>query len=431
MAPAGPDSFAASLPGAPGDFEYYLKASSDSAGIEATDPAAGAAAPHTFHLGPDLTPPAFVHVPVREQAAFRLPQTLLARVTDGVGVDSVWIEYQVDGGPLQSAPVTAAGHDSFSVALGYGLTLGQHLMYRFKAKDQSIAGNIGTSRTDFDTLVVGKDGVEEFDNGTGGFFHLPWTWSYRDPWHPAVDPTAPERGTVMFAGENTGTYGPHLDAVLVSPYFAGLPNGTVLRFDQRYDLEAESATAAWDGILIEGQNNNGPWVQLTPIGGYTHELLEKVSVIPAGTELWSGNSGGWRTDVIDLSPLLPGPIRVRFRIVTDDFFGRDGWRIDNLRIVPPGAAAGLADAGSMPGRLWPNPARDRVRLTLPRTLAGDGDWALHDLAGRRVATLWKGTLAPGATISGTLPAGLRPGLYFARLRVAGREADVRRLTVIR
>src|SRR5258705_1031404 len=149
-----------------------------------------------------------------------------------------------------------------------------------------MAGNLGTSRADFDTLVVGKDGIEEFENGTGGFFHLPWTWSYRDPWPPAIDPTAPERGTVMFAGENTGTYGPHLDAVLVSPYFAGLPNATVVRFDHRYDLEAESATAAWDGVLIEGQNNNGPSVPITPIGGYTHELLEKVSVIAAGPEGW-------------------------------------------------------------------------------------------------------------------------------------------------
>jgi hypothetical protein len=91
----------------------------------------------------------------------------------------------------------------------------------------------------------------------------------------------------------------------------------------------------------------------------------------------------------------------------------------------------VADEIALPGRLWPNPARDRVRLSLPRGLSGDADWGLHDLAGRRVATLWRGTLSPGATLTGTLPEGLQAGLYFARLRVAGREQDVRRLTVIR
>lgn len=430
MTPAGPDSFAASLPGAPGDFEYYLKASSDSAGIDATDPPAGASAPHAFRLGPDLTPPAVVHLPVRQQAPFRMPQTLLARATDGVGVDSVWFEYHVNGGPLQTLPTAPAGRDSFTVGIG-GFPLGTRVVYRFVARDQATAGNLGFSRANFDTMEIVDTGVEDFENGEGGFLHLPWTWSYRDPWHSAIDPTAPERGTGMFAGENTGTYGPHLDAVLVSPFFSGLPPGTFLRFDHRYDIEQESAAFAWDAIFVEAQNNNGPWVQIAPVDGYTHELLDKVSVIPAGTPCWSGISGGWKTETFDLSSLLPGPIRVRFRMLSDEFIGREGWRIDHLRIQPPNSSTGVGDEVVTAGRLWPNPARDRVRLSLPRTFSGEAEWALHDLAGRKVATLWRGVLTPGASLAGTLPADLKPGLYFARLRIAGREADVRRVTVIR
>ena len=431
MAPAGPDSFATSLPGAPGDFEYYVKASSDSVGIEATHPAGGPAAPHTFRLGPDLTPPSFAHVPVRQQANFRMPQTLLARVTDRVGVDSVWFEYHVNGGPLVSVPVNAAGRDSYTVAVGAGLPIGSQVTYRFAARDVALAANVGWSRADFDTLAVVPHGIEDFDNGTGGFFHLPWIYSYRDPWHPAIDPTAPERGTGMFAGENTGPYPPHLDAVLVSPYFTGLPAGTLLKFDHRFDLEQESPGFAWDGVLLEGQTNDGPWIQLTPVGGYSHELVAKVSVVHGGTEVWSGNSGGWRSEVVDLSPLTSGPLRIRFRMLSDEFIGREGWRLDHVRIQLPSGSTGVAGEITLAGRLWPNPARDRVRLSLPRTIAGEADWALHDLAGRRVATLWSGRLAPGATLAGTLPAGLKAGLYFTRLRVAGRDADVQRLTVIR
>jgi hypothetical protein len=356
---------------------------------------------------------------------------MLARVTDGVGVDSVWFEYRLNGGPVQGLPVASAGRDSFSVAVGAGFPIGSKVAYRFVARDQAVAGNLGWSRADFDTMEITGSGIEDFENGTGGFLHLPWTWSYRDPWHPAIDPTAPERGTGMFAGENTGTYGPHLDAVLVTPYFSGLPPGSVLRFDHRYDIEQESPGFAWDAIFVEAQNNDGAWVPLTPAGGYTHEMIAKVSVIPAGTPCWSGNSGGWRTETFDLTPILPGPVRVRFRMLSDEFIGRDGWRLDHLRIQLPTGSSDVADDIGLPGRLWPNPARDRVRLSLPRTLGGDADWALHDLAGRRVATLWRGTLAPGATLSGMLPVDLKAGLYFARLRVAGREADVRRLTVVR
>jgi hypothetical protein len=430
MSSAGADSFAATLPGAFGIHEYYLYASSDSAGIDATHPAAGAAAPHVFRLGADLIPPAVVHVPVRGQGAFRMPQTLLARATDGVGVDSVWIEYRVDEGPLQSAPVAAAGRDSYAVALGTGLAQGQRIVYRFAARDRSVAGNVGYSRAAFDTLAVVRDGVEDFENGAGGWLHLRWTWSYRDPWHTAIDSTALARGTGFFAGEDGAPYPPHADGVLVSPFLVGVPPGTVLRFDHRYDLEERDATHAWDAALIEGQTNYGDWMPLTPVSGYTHALTAKVATVPAGTPCWSGTAG-WRTETVDLTPLAPGPVRVRFRFLSDEFLSREGWRVDQVRILWPTTPDAAPGGPAVASRLWPNPARDELRLAPAPGLAGAADWALHDVAGRRVATLWRGALAPGATLAGRVPETLAPGLYFARLRVAGREADVRRVTVVR
>jgi hypothetical protein len=60
------------------------------------------------------------------------------------------------------------------------------------------------------------------------------------------------------------------------------------------------------------------------------------------------------------------------------------------------------------------------------------EWTLYDLAGRRVATLWKGT-APAASfeLSGALPATLPSGLYFARLTLDGRVARSDRIAILR
>src|SRR5207245_8833787 len=78
LASTGADSFAGTLPalGAAGDAEYLLYAASDSAGIDATAPASGVAAPYRYHAGPDLTPPAIAHAPAHDQGAARMPQTL-------------------------------------------------------------------------------------------------------------------------------------------------------------------------------------------------------------------------------------------------------------------------------------------------------------------------------------------------------------------
>jgi hypothetical protein len=81
----------------------------------------------------------------------------------------------------------------------------------------------------------------------------------------------------------------------------------------------------------------------------------------------------------------------------------------------------------------PNPAPGAVRfaLTLPRPT--DVDLAVHDLAGRRVATLHRGSLAAGVhpfTWDGRTDRGdtARDGVYFVRLRAGGTE--VARKTVL-
>jgi len=436
MSSAGADSFAATFPavGAEGDYEYYLHAASDSSGIEADDPPAGAAAPHAFHVGADLAPPAITHVPVPAQGRARMPQTLIARVTDNVGVDSVWVEYSVNAGPLLTTATASAGRDSFQATVGAGLDSGSTVAYRFVARDRAAAHNLAHSSGAPQALRVGRDWNLDFENGAGGLTRAPFWFSYRDAWHLTQVSSSPPGGTAWLCGSDSTDYPVHLDANLYLPNLLDLVPGTHLRFDHRYGLEQANDFYAWDGARLEISVANGPWQVLTPVAGYSHLFYLNSNPFQRNTPCWSGESNGWRGESVDLSAYAPGPVRVRFRMLADDFQGGLGWFVDHVRVTYPGATTAAPDAAlhAAIGLPRPNPVRGALRQSVALARAARGDWALFDLAGRRVVTLWRGRVpAGGLELSATVPATIPNGLYFTRLALDGREERTDRVAVIR
>jgi hypothetical protein len=435
LASVAADSFAALLPALPGGgtAEYYLHAASDSAGIDAFDPPAGPLAPHTYVVGPDATPPVIAHVPVHAQSAALMPQTVLARVTDNLGVDSVWIERSVDGGATTAIPVAVAGRDSFSASLGAGLTAGHRVAYRFVARDAAAAHNVAVSNAAFDTLVVGTNWLDDGENGADGWTHQLYWYSYRDAWHLSQESSSPAGGTSWKCGATEAIpYPPHLDANLYTPVIATVVPGTILQFDHRWGAEEGSPTRAWDGLRLEIQQGAGPFVVLQPIGGYSHSFISNSHPFERDTPCWSGNSGGWRTTSVDLSPYAPGPVRVRFRFLADENTGDEGWFVDHVLLSFGGTTAvPLSPSALSIGTPWPNPARGALHLALSSPRAHTVAWELFDVAGRRVASLWRGRIEPGAReLEARLPE-LAGGLYFARLTLDGRESVSRRVVVLR
>lgn len=435
LSAAGTDSFAGALPPLPpgGAAEYYLEASSDSAGIVGLDPPAGPLGPHAYFVGPDDTPPVIAHARIGAQAAARLPQTVLARVTDNLERDSVWIERSVDGGPTTSLATATAGRDSFAASLGAGLVAGQRIAYRFVARDRAAIPNLAFSNPAFDTLVVGTDWRHEFENGADGFTHLPQWYSFRDAWHLSTQDASPGGGTSWKCGAtDSAYYAPHLDAYLATPTITGIVPGTTLRFDHRYDAEASSGNYAWDGLRIEIQQGAGAWLLLTPIGGYSHQFRSNLNPFQ-GTPCWSGNSGGWKSVAADLTPYGPGPVRVRFRMLTDNWQGGEGWFIDHVAVTFGSAPLDVPQTrGPIAfGIPWPNPSHGVLQLELSSERTTPVEWSLYDIAGRRVAVLWKGAFAAGSReLRVTLPK-LAGGLYFSQVTLGGRERATHRVAVLR
>src|SRR5262249_62018043 len=96
----------------------------------------------------------------------------------------------------------------------------------------------------------------------------------------------------------------------------------------------------------------------------------------------------------------------------------------------PSAPAAAARLAIGPPR--PNPVRSALRQSVTLTKPARGEWALFDLAGRRVATLWRGPIpAGGFELSASVPVSISSGLYFTRLALDGREQRTDRLAVIR
>ena len=435
MSMVAADTFTAVLPPQPAGtvVQYAFRAAATVAGVSGVLPDLSHSGPFKTRVGADVTPPVVTHWAQHTQAAARLPQPLLARVTDNLGLASVTCEVRVNGIPQAPVAAASAGGDSFTVSIGAGVSSGSTIAYRFVAKDASAAQNTGYSNAAFDTLKVGFDHVDGFWNA-GPWLHGNVRFNRRDEWHPVELAAAPSGSGAWHCGSDSIPYGPYQDAALTSGLVYGIVPGCMLTFSHRYDLE-DWSSYAFDGARVEAQLNGGTWEPITPVGGYTHVIAGSDEGLPEGAPCWSGNSTQWRSEQFDLGAFAPGPIRVRFRMSTDLWVGDGGWWVDDVRVHFPTQSTtgvGPTTAHVELGPLWPNPASGPLRQALRLPAAANVDWALFDLAGRRIATLWRGTLAGGAQeLVATPPRTLAGGLYFSRVTVAGRALAARRVAIVR
>ena len=130
-------------------------------------------------------------------------------------------------------------------------------------------------------------------------------------------------------------------------------------------------------------------------------------------------------------------MKVRLRMVADDFVGFGGWWIDRVRVHWPdegvvGVAPGPPVARAECGTPWPSPTRGTLRLPLALPARAHVRWTLHDVQGRAVVTLHDGAAERGRLeLVAQAPASVAPGLYFSRVEVDGRTLGTSRVVVIR
>src|SRR5262249_20228935 len=85
---------------------------------------------------------------------------------------------------------------------------------------------------------------------------------------------------------------------------------------------------------------------------------------------------------------------------------------------------------------YPNPVTDGAHVRLDLAADADVSLEIHDVQGRRVATLAQGSMPAGRyeypwDARGENGARLGAGLYFIRLSIAGRPIQITRLALVR
>ena len=145
MMPTGMvNEYAAQIPsqGTNVTINYYIQLV-DTAGLNISSPYAAPDSSYRFFVGPDTVPPLLVHTPISHVSLTDLPVLVIAEVTDNIGIDSVWVEYSING-TQQTAFGLSANANIYSGAFPFDSTmvsLGDVIQYQVNAQDNSLNMN--------------------------------------------------------------------------------------------------------------------------------------------------------------------------------------------------------------------------------------------------------------------------------------------------
>lgn len=134
--------YTAEIPAQPyGTTVYYYLSTANTGGRAVTDPSDAPTGLHSFFVGVDSIPPVIDHQPLGDQVLVTWPATVSATVTDNQGVDTVTLEFMINGGPAETVPMTPVRNGVYSADLYGSVSVGDMIEYRITAVDVAAATN--------------------------------------------------------------------------------------------------------------------------------------------------------------------------------------------------------------------------------------------------------------------------------------------------
>ena len=341
------------LPSTPGTVTYYVIVE-DELGLQVRLPASNTDPIYTFETGPDSNPPTIQHTTLGSIALIDWPATIIAAVDDNLGIDTVTVDYFIDGflgnriqeGQFGLTLDTGRYKGSFPVSVD-DLEPGSVVNYAITARDKSIAGN-QTRFPDEGTFtfsIIIENGVfrsYDLENDQEGFVaDAPWQRGA-----PAYGVRVAQSGNAVWATNLEAAYPQtaRRSSIEIPPInLEGLPQAYLVFwhwYDIEHDGEAfpESApeTVIWDGANVKISEDDGEtWSLLTPISGYNGTIATGRENPMEGEPAFGGYSYGWRQVMI---PIPTSDIRIRFDFGTDgsnteSALSFAGWYIDDIAIL--------------------------------------------------------------------------------------------------
>lgn len=275
--------------------------------------------------GEDLDEPALEHTPpTLVYEGFDV--TLSARVSDDVAVTSVEF-YAKEAGTshylyLPAKRVSGNEKDGEyeatvpafligTAGLEYYIRVNDFGNNGFDSKPYAVTVSAGIEpgyHQDFETEVTGFQ-----SGGTGNT----WAWGT-----PVSGPGSAYSGDKVYASNLTGSYASGADSYLLTPPIdlTDSPRGALLSFKHWYDLEA---SRDFGTVYIASLDTDYAFV---PLAEFT------------------GTSGGWKTQYLDLREYAGQQIYLQFGLSSDGSVQKAGWYLDDLSLQAPDATAPAAPA---------------------------------------------------------------------------------------
>ncbi|TGE09848.1 T9SS type A sorting domain-containing protein [Hymenobacter fodinae] len=387
MTSTGNGQYTATIPN-PGlgkTVRYYITAADNETGRTYASPATtrrGVINQYQFFVGPDVVPPVVRHTAPFFILTTQLPYQITVNATDNIGVNSVVVEYNVNGVSRPNVTLTRQNDTTFvgSISTAAGaIVSGDVINYRIIANDVASIPNrtINPGAGLYTVRVVAiKPAQETYVNALnsdvqqdfiGEGFTITQPAGFTSP---AINSDHPYKDGVGVDFESNIIYN-----LLVPIIVKNDPAQAVMRFDEIVLVEPSTATATFgstgffDYVIVEGSNDNGTtWKALAP--GYnsrsnTAWLTRWNSATDAdGNSTAVGTPDLYVGRTLNLSPTFAAGdvVRLRFRLFSDQLSHGWGWAIDNLAIqsVVTGVKEDVKAAGLT---VYPNPSTGQFTVS--------------------------------------------------------------------
>ncbi len=353
-----------------GYISYYIKAN-DKYARDFIIPVNAPEESYSFFIGDDTIAPLIKHFP----NTFLLPgqDSILinAFVTDGFGIDSVWIEYSYNDQPQNSVGMEILKETQYQTSLdisSLNIVDGDSIFYRVVAKDKSKVGNIAYS-PDSGWTKVNVEAIPEyvesfetnFETTNSQFILQGFSFDTPDGFkNGALHSVHPYE----FAGENN-----HLEYIAQLRYPVKVSEtNPFISFDEIVLVEpGEEGTSYgddefWDYVIVEASKDEGKtWTYLEKAwdSGYNKDWFNAYNTsINVQFSQALGTPDMFKNHLIDITSngriKIGDEIIIRFRLYSDPFASGWGWAIDNLKIQTKGLSSNqLAKASNIV--IYPNP----------------------------------------------------------------------------
>jgi len=360
-----PNYFKATIPTSPFEhtISYYITANgtslNDTVGIPNNYPSNY----YSFKVGKDTIKPIIKHNEIIEIPENTDSLLIKATVTDNIGIDSAWVEYQIYSkvfGDIKKIKLIKTQFDTYQtyINLKNGIKQGDIFLYKIYAIDSSSNKNITITNAkgynkNFQITISSQSKPfvsldENFDNDTlinDQFILEGFTVKKENDFTSLALQTEHPYPTAVYTGKTL-----NLTATLRNPCTIREKNA-YMDFDEIVLVEpAESGTVFgdyefWDYCIIEGSKDKINWYSFEQKGYKTEKYDDWMSMFYSETTIDEngkisstalGNKSLYHHHTINLlgnKYLRKGDnVYIRFRLFSDAFQNGWGWSIDNLKI---------------------------------------------------------------------------------------------------